>query len=161
MLFVHNLRILNTRERSDIADAVKAQWGIPDVPSVLLLNNRNDVFTISPDIQSVTLQNLHINSLGLYIGEWREGNLRLSMEGSHLLGPLAKKNLIDLTKDQTESWLKGDPLLLERGSAEGFQLVAYPHPITGKRDFLGCGRYRESTLINFVPKARRAKEPIV
>ncbi len=161
---LHNLTVLNAKERSQIMDFLSDHFGIESgLPNILLMNKDNDLFTVAEEIDLFPLENLKINSLGLYLGEWHHGELRMSVEGSQLLGPFASKNLIDLNVEELRSWLTGHDLLFNDHSklASGYQLMAYPHPITKNRDFLSCGRFREDKLLNFIPKARRVKDLII
>ena len=84
----------------------------------------------------------------MYLGELRNGELRLSIEGSQIIGKGSDKNIADI--EDTRAWLRGEDLELV-GDYSGFVIIRH------NKDFLGCGRYKEGKILNFVPKARRLK----
>lgn len=84
----------------------------------------------------------------MYIGEFKKGELRLSIEGSQLIGPHAKKNVVELDRNELRQWLRGEDLIKEV-KEEGYVIMK------SNNDFVGCGRVKEGKILNFVPKARR------
>ena len=74
--------------------------------------------------------------------------LRLSIEGSQIMGPYAKKNVLELSKEASRDWLKGRDLAVET-DCSGFVIVK------SGDDFMGCGKVKDNKLLNFVPKIRR------
>jgi len=93
------------------------------------------------------LTKLRINSLGLYFGKIEKDGLRLSIEGSQLIGNKSKKNVIKLDDNQVKEWMAGE--VLEIKDYKGFVIIKH------KNDFLGCGKAKEDRILNFVPKTRR------
>jgi NOL1/NOP2/fmu family ribosome biogenesis protein len=159
---IHNLHVLNAKEKAEIGEYLFSYYGISSLPSVLLLSKDNNLFTISEKLRDIPIKNMRVNSLGLYLGEWRHRELRLSMEGAQFWGLQATKNILSLSASDARKWLTGENLdVQEEDLPEGFKLVSYLHPKTNKLDFLGCGRLRERVLANYVPKARRVKELII
>ena len=78
----------------------------------------------------------------------KNGELRLSIEGSQLIGKAAKKNVVEISDCQVKKWLFGNDI--EIGTAcEGFVIVR------NKNDFLGTGKIKDGVLLNFIPKTRR------
>ena len=84
----------------------------------------------------------------MYFCEIKNDELRLSIEGTQLIGPTAKKNVVEITKEEMRSWLKGNNLQKET-DCKGFAIIKYGN------DYLGCGKIRKNEIINFVPKTRR------
>ena len=154
---MQQLKILNTRERKDILKTIKSQWGA-DIGAefVFLYSERKEkAYIIIRDIENIELEHLHIDSLGLYFGELmggiegsKEQGIRLSIEGSQIVGPLASKNVIELSDEDAESWIRGQNVFNKAG-AEGWAIIKH------NDDFMGCGRVKEKVVMNFISKARR------
>ncbi len=146
-------KVLNSKEVRAIAELVKQQWGA-DLSELsagcgFLEGKDGDIFLISRDIEKLDLQQLRINSLGLYFGQLRNDELRLSIEGSQLVGKSAAKNVVEIGDEQLRHWLGGNDLEMNLDGSSGYLIIKH------KSDFLGCGKYKEGKILNFVPKARR------
>lgn len=145
---MQNLKILNKKETKVILSTIKKQYGCDfDSDYVFLQNEKNKVFITNKDIDKIDFSKLRVNSMGLYIAEISNG-VRLSIEGSELIGPLAKKNVIWLDEEGMKRWMKGEDLEID-GEYFGFPIVRY------KDNFLGSGRYKEGKVLNYVNKIRR------
>lgn len=157
-------RILNTREIKDILEALNRQWGADSKKKisemVVLLSSKDRIYLLSRDFAKVDDRLLRIDSAGLYFGEIMENReIRLSIEGSQLIGPLSEKNVVELDDGETKLWLSGADLEKDV-NAEGFVILKNRNRETGKYDFLGCGKYKrdeakKGKILNYVPKTRR------
>jgi NOL1/NOP2/fmu family ribosome biogenesis protein len=144
-----NLRALSGRDLKPILKIIQDQWGAEmDFPQAWYQSTKNDLFIVSKDIGKVDVRSLRINSVGLYFGEIKKGLLRLSIEGSQLIGPKATKNIVELDEKELRKWLRGEDLIKQVG-AYGYVIMK------SGNDFVGCGRIKEGKILNFVPKARR------
>jgi len=141
------IKFLSSKELKPIVAFIKTHFGCTFVPEEAWVENEDRLYLISRDLEKIDLSALRINSLGLYVGEWRHEELRLSIEGSQLFGPHAKKNVIELSSHELLAWLRGEDML--KSGEEGFVIVRY------KTDYVGCGKIKEGKLLNFVPKIRR------
>lgn len=157
---IRNFEVLNSKAVKAIAESIRQQWNIEEKPAYGFLQKENDIFLVTQAVDRVNLEQLNINSLGIYFGELRHEQLRLSIEGSQMLGPKAKKNVIALDDGQLLQWLRGDDIPLtdmmtvKRSDNDGSDANAYLI-IKHNNDFFGCGRIKEGKLLNFVPKSRR------
>lgn len=146
-------KVLNSKEVRAIAGMVKQQWGsdLSEFSSScgFLEGKDGDVFLISRDVEKIDLQQLRVNSLGLYFGQIRNDELRLSIEGSQLVGNSATKNIVEIDDEQLRHWLGGNDTEMNIDGGSGYLIIKH------KSDFLGCGKYKEGKILNFVPKARR------
>ena len=89
-----NTRVLNARETNAILDVLKAQWGYHrKLPFALLQSNADRLYGITLDFARVDPKTINIDAAGLYFGELRHGELRLSIEGSQLIGPHSQTNI--------------------------------------------------------------------
>jgi len=148
---MQNLKILNKKEITRILDKIKEQYNIEnlDLNYGFLQNREGKLFIISKDIKKINLEKLRINNLGLYIAKL-DRDLRLTIEGSQLLGKLAKKNVYEINDEQANSWMSGKEINCEK-EFKGFVIIK------NKDDYLGSGRYSNGKIINFIPKERWIK----
>ena len=75
--------------------------------------------------------------------------IRLSIEGSQLVGPKATKNIAEITEQQAKQWLKGEDLEIKDNHYSGFIIIKHDNY------FLGAGKYKENKILNYVGKSRR------
>ena len=145
------LKILNRKKIKEITSVIKKQWGA-DFGSelVFLMNDKGKIFLVNKEVFDLPLEKLKINSIGLYFGELKNNDLRLSIEGSQMIGIKAKKNVVELNNKQAMQWLKGQDIEI-KGNYHGFVILKH------NNDFLGTGKYKPGKVLNFVPKARRFK----
>ena len=148
-----NWKILNSREVKEIAEKIKLQWDADLAAAAesagLLEGTDGDIFLISRDVEKIDLEKLRINSLGLYFGQKRNDELRLSIEGSQLVGKTAGKNVAELDDNEAKAWIQGGKITKELPGCSGFVIIKHG------TDFLGCGKYKEGKILNYFPKARR------
>ena len=145
------LKILNNKEVKGILRLLDNQFGVKGrLDYVFLMNKKNKIYLVTKDVGRIALDNLRIDALGLYFGEVNHGLLRLSMEGSQIIGKRAKKNIINLSKKEAELWSMGCDIDKE-ANVSGFVILKH------KKDFIGCGKYKEGRTFNYVPKERRLR----
>jgi len=148
---MQRLNILNKKEIKRILELIKEQWGVKlSLDVVFLKSNKEKLYIAGKEVFTIDLKKLRVNSLGLYFGELRESTLRLSIEGSQIVGPKATKNVIELTDEELKTWLKGGNIVLRTGNSySNFVIIEH------KNDFFGCGKYSNGKLLNYFPKVRR------
>lgn len=147
---MQNLKILNSREIKELMKKINNQWGFSEkLDYVFLKNNKNKVFIVNKDISKIDFEKLRINSIGLYFCEVSD-KIRLSIEGSQIIGPKSSKNICEIDDEQAKKWIKGENIVVNPPKENsGFQIIK-----KGK-DFLGTGMLKNNEILNFVPKARR------
>ncbi len=145
------MKILNSREIRDIKKLIKKQWDAElKLDYAFLMNDKGKIFIINKELGDIDFSKLHINNLGLYFGEFKVSELRLSIEGSQMVGIFAKKNIVDIDDKNLEVWMKGEDIEIKTDNVRGFVIIK------NNKDFLGCGKYKEGKVLNYVPKERRA-----
>ncbi len=145
------LNILNKKAVKEILALIKSQWNAEvDLDYAFLQDKDNKIFLINKDFAQIPLEKLRINKIGLYFGQVLNNELRLSIEGSQLIGPKAKTNILELTQKQTRDWLRGEDLATDQ-EAKGFVLIKH------NNDFFGTGKIKNNIVLNFVPKGRRIR----
>lgn len=148
---MQDLKILNKKEIKKILLLIKQQWDCTvDLDYAFLKNKKNRLFVINKEISRIELEKLRINSLGLYFGEINTGKLRLSIEGSQIIGTNAKKNVLELNDKEIKEWLRGNDLDKET-NLNGFIIIK------NNNDFFGCGKVVGKKILNYVPKTRRVR----
>ena len=146
-----NLKILNKKAVKHILSFIKKQWNAKvDLNYGFLQDKENKIYIVTKDISKIPIEKLRINKIGLYLGQILNNELRLSIEGSQLIGPKAKKNILEITEKQAQKWLRGEDLSTKE-KLKGFLLIK------NKNDFLGTGKLKSGIVLNFVPKGRRIK----
>ena len=146
---MHQLKILNSKEIKEIYKLIEGQWGAKTkLGYAFLKNNKNRIFIVNKDISKIDLSKLRINSIGMYFCEIDDKGIRLSIEGSQIVGPKAAKNIIEISEEQSKQWFKGEDLE-SKGNYSGFVILKQDN------DFLGTGKYRDGKILNYVNKGRR------
>ncbi|MBN2112037.1 hypothetical protein JW707_02955 [Candidatus Woesearchaeota archaeon] len=146
---MQNLKILNKKEIKKILGAIESQWGFrEELDYAFLETEKGKVYLANKEIFSIDLSKLKINSLGIYFAEIKSG-IRLSIEGSQIIGPKATKNIVELNDEEAKQWMAGLDLD-KQTECKDFVIIKY------KDDFLGTGKQtKEGKVLNFVPKVRR------
>jgi NOL1/NOP2/fmu family ribosome biogenesis protein len=155
---ISNLRILNSRETKHILEKLYEQYGYTYDKTaqeyVFLMNKDNRIYIISRNVEILPYHEMKIDSIGMYLGEMYKESIRLSIEGSQMIGPESTKNVIELDKDQMIEWIKGSDIEHEDTGKE-FVITKYTDRNTNKTDYLGAGKYKDGKIMNYVSKSRR------
>ena len=144
------LKFLNSKEVKEIFELIEEQWGAKlKLDYTFARNNKHRVFIINKDISKIDFSKLRINSVGMYFCDL-ENEIRLSIEGSQIIGPKATKNIVEINESQVKQWLKGEDLKIEdKNDYSGFLILK------NGNDFLGTGKFKENKILNYVSKSRR------
>lgn len=143
-------KFLNKKEIRQICSRLEEQWGFTEeLPYVFFKNNKNKLSIMTKELRSVDITKLRVNSFGLYFCEIMDsGDVRLSIEGSQIIGPKAAKNVVEVDIDTAKRWMYGQDID-GQFNASGFVIVKY------RNYYIGCGRCKDSKISNHVPKNRR------
>ena len=148
------LKILNESEKREIERELEEQFGIKNIPGLILRRGEERLFLFSGSFDKKEIKNLEkivpVERIGVYFAKHMDGKVKLSIEGTHALKNQIKKNIFELEENQIENWMKGQELLVKTGK-RGFLVMKY------KNDFLGTGKASEEKIGNFIPKSRRLK----
>ena len=144
------LKILNNKEIKEIYQLIEKQWSAKiKLDYGFLKNNKNRVFMVSKDIAKIDTSKLRLNSVGMYFCEIDEKGIRLSIEGSQIVGEHAGKNIVELNEEEARNWFKGENLDKECKDCNGFVILK------NKKDAIGTGKYSNGKILNYVSKSRR------
>ena len=146
-------KILNRKESLRLLERIKEQFGIEELKlDYGFIQNKDKIYLISKDLAKINYKELRINDIGLYFCNLEKNGIRMTIEGSQLIGKNATKNVVEISDEELRYWFNGENLV--RKDVSGFVLIK------NKNDFLGCGYAKEGIIINYIPKERRAKELI-
>lgn len=145
-------KILNTREIKKLIKQIEEEYKAEhlNLDYIFLKNNEKKIFILSKDFKNLDTTKLHMNNLGLYLGKMETDGIRLSIEGSQLIGRNSGK-IVDLTKEETEKWVRGEDIKKDL-EKEWYFLVRHDN------DFYGTTKIKNNLLKNFIPKHRRIKK---
>lgn len=145
--------VLTSKDLKVLFRQLTDQYGAipPNLKDYAFIKNKDKVYLITRDIDRVPLDNIRVNSIGLYILEEKNTQIRLSIEGAQLFGPHATKNVHELNKEQLRQWFKGEDITVNE-EYTGFVILKHGN------DYVGSGKYKDGLIFNFVPKARRLQE---
>lgn len=96
---MQKLKILNNKEIKGILKLLDNQFGFKEkFDYVFLMSSKNKIYLVNKNIGEIDIEKLRIDAIGLYFGELNHGELRLSIEGSQIIGKKASKNIVELDK---------------------------------------------------------------
>jgi NOL1/NOP2/fmu family ribosome biogenesis protein len=160
------VNFLNAKEAREIAKQINEQWDAGFVFEDFVVRSTKDkIYIINRDLEKIDFRNYNIEQFGLYIAHINDRNeVRLSIEGSQLIGPKAKKNIIDIG-NLGKVWMAGQDIPFKT-DCTGIVIIK------SGDDYLGSGKVMikevsvfdaegnpkkemQQMILNFVPKTRR------
>lgn len=143
------LKLFSNKEKKLLLKQLREQFDFSGkLDYSFFINQDKKIFIFNRDAE-IDFSKIRVNSLGFYFANI-ENSIRLTIEGSQLIGPCSKKNILDVDEFQLQDWIHGNDIETDK-KFEGFVLIK------NKNDFYGTGKYKEGKVINFVPKERRLK----
>ena len=144
----YNMDILPKKEVKKVLRQLNKQFGFKDeLDYIFVKSKKGRIFIVNKEFSEVDFEN--VNTVGLYVIKYEKDGLRLSIDGSQIIGPKDTKNVLVL--DYCEDWLKGKDLVVDT-KLKGYVILKF------KDDFIGCGKIVKRRLINYIPKTRRILE---
>ncbi len=155
---MQKINVLNSKEIKRLRERVDRDFGYFLEEDYAFLRNEGDnIFVVSKDITRLDLNHLIIDKMGLYFAEARDEQVRLSKEGAQLLALEAKKkgktlkNTVSLTEAEVKDYFLGKYIEKSCGEQSKSVLLLY------KDQVLGCAKYKDGKIINFLPKIHRGE----
>ena len=143
-------KYLSKKEVKQFLNKIKQQYKIKELNlDYVFLKNKDKILAISKDISKIDFTKLNINTIGIYFADV-ENKLRLTIEGSQIIGPLAKDNILEINEKQMKDYFNGKDLIINK-EFKDFVILKYDDK------FLGTGKYENGKIVNFFPKERRVK----
>ncbi len=142
-----NFKLLNRKDIKNLNKQLIEQFGseFKFKEYAVFKTPKNRIYIVNKEFDLIDYSKLKINNIGLYFMTIEKDGLRLSIDGSQIF--MAKKNIIELDKNDFENWMSGKDLELEH--SRGYVILKY-----GK-NVLGCGKSLGEKILNYVPKERR------
>ncbi len=154
----NELKILPQKERIKILKKLKFQFGIEEIPGTLIKKGKEKIFLYTGKLKKEELYLLDkttfVEAVGIYLAKEEGENVRLSIEGSQILKDQMTKNIIELTKEESQTWMMGHEVRIKSGF-KGLVAMKY------ENDMLGTGKASEEKITNFIPKSRRLKDKTI
>lgn len=157
---------LNSKARKVFYQKIEEYFGTPKdfkLDGILFKNYKNKHYILDNKYAEVAEAGFNSRVLGLYIAEINEyGEIRLSIEGSQLIGPVATKHLLELSEAKKERFIRGEDLDIEEEIEEldlknQFYIVYFTDKYD-KKNYLGTAKVKNGKLFNYTPKARRVRD---
>ncbi len=138
--------MLNAKESRKIINGVKENYGIKEIALDYIFVRVNDkLFLASNDFKQLSTERIH--NFGLFFARIVDGGLKLSIEGSQLVGSYATKNVAELEIENIKKWIAGYDVPVD--CEDSFVIIKH------NNDFFGCGKVKENLLMNSIPRERR------
>lgn len=142
------LELFNSKQTRKIIGLIEKQYGCKLKLDYAFLRSSDDkIFIVNKKIREIDLSNLKINSIGYNFGQIHRGEIRLSVEGSQLVGPRAKKNVCEVSREQMLKWLRGEDIDVG-GNHSGFVIIKH------EKDFFASGKFKQGKVLNYLSKSR-------
>ena len=142
--------ILDKKEHARIVSLLNEQFGFSSLGDFILIRSGKErLWLTNRDVLETDFSRMRVETIGLYFGTTEKDGIRLSIEGSQIVGKQASRNVIDIDEKQLFMWLRGFDLDIPCES----DYVLLRH----KNDFVGCGKRKSGGILNFIPKDRRIK----
>ena len=151
----NELKIFSEKEKQEIVQRLNEQFGVEKISGILLRRGAERIFLFNGSMNAKQIKKLEesvpIERVGVYFAKFYDEEIRLSIEGVHMLNYQIKNNIFELDEEQAEQWMKGHELNI-KSEKKGILAMKY------KDDFLGCGKASAEKIGNFIPKSRRLRE---
>jgi len=145
------IKFLNSRDAKVIVKKLNEQFDADfKFEDFVAKSTKDKFYIISRDLEKIDFKKYNIEQYGMYFchENFKNKEIRLSIEGAQIIGPKAKKNVVDIDKGITKLWIAGQDIPYP-GKEEGIVIVR------SGDDYIGCGKVKEGKILNLVPKSRR------
>ena len=162
------IQILDKTKKKKLISGLE-EFGINKIQELLIRTGKERIRAYSGNLSKEEIMDLWrilpIEGIGLYIAKEiidKDGKkeIRLSIDGLHLLKDQIKNNIITLNEKQEKEWFKSNKIDFERQSKlKGFVAVKS----SDEKDFIGFGKISQDqkNLFGFLPKERRRKTMVL
>lgn len=143
--------VLTEEEKKKVEELLANQYGITEALTnyVAIASGENRIRITRKEVLEFSWKLKRVVNIGLYVAKLVENEVTLSIEGTQLFSSLIKKNIINLTMDEAEKWMRGEAIKIENVPISRY-IVAKFNDI-----FLGTGRVGKDGLIYpQIPKNR-------
>ncbi len=148
--------ILNSKDRKHIKQFLEEEFGVKELPEKVLfcLNKKEKVYITNREVFDIDHDIFRVNAFGNYFGTFMPDGFRLSIEGAQFIGPKAKKNILELIREERDAWMKGENIPTTFKPEGEYSYVLMKH----RNDFYGVGKIKNGEVINYVSRSRKVKK---
>ena len=147
------INILNTKEKHKIVERLNEQFGISELPFMLIQAGKERLRgffgSLSPNELKRLSENVRVEVVGSYLMTEESDGFRFSFDSLFVFKDKIKKNLVEISDDNAEKWLAGQDIDVEHENA---WVV-----LKNKEDLIGCGKVKDGRVKSYVPKERRVR----
>ena len=152
------MEIIYNTEKKEIIKKL-SYYGITKIPFLLMRFGREKIRGYSGGLSIEEIHEISkkigADMIGLYLFNEYDDEIRLSIDGIHILKEQITKNILELNEEETKKWFKGEDIFFKdkwTKEKKGFKILK------NGEDFIGCGKLVDNRLINYLPKERRIKD---
>lgn len=143
------MKPLNAKERKLVHEQLIQQYGYTGIfDYIVFTTEERKYYVATRNVEQFLNKNMRIERLGMYFGQDEHNELRLSIEGSQMIGPQATHHVLELTTPQRDEWMLGKDIILNESIDHDFYIIRHGD------DYMGSGKVKHGVLLNFVPKER-------
>jgi len=152
-----NLSFIKSNRKREIVEKLKEIYGISNLPYLLIESGKEKIRAFSGSLSKEEIIEIgkiaNIEIIGLYLlRQEGENDLRLSFDAPLILKEQISKNIIEITDEQFQLWIKGNDIEFDKEITKGNVVLKY------QSHFVGCGKSNGLKVFNYVPKDRRLKK---
>ena len=160
-------KILNSKSRKLILSMLEERFAFnkETLQDYVFIQSGDRIYITNRELELLPLKDLRIDNIGLYLAsiepKFNHAKIRLSIEGSQIVGKTAKKNVLSINREDMKSWILGKDIQVENvdynsNCEPGFIILKFHDNFD---HFLGCGLMtNEGVVKNYIPKERRLKK---
>jgi NOL1/NOP2/fmu family ribosome biogenesis protein len=147
------MKLITSQEKKKIVEQLNKQYGINEIPFQLIRFGEEKLRIFSGNLTKEQLmafdKELRIENCGLYFAKKEIEGIRLTFDGIQIFKNQILKNILELTEQQANDWLRGNEIQIK--AEKGFKILKY------NNEFIGCGKSTGIKITNYMPKERRIK----
>src|SRR4030043_362405 len=104
------IKIFNQKEKQEIQKALEKEFGIKNIPGELIKKGEEKIFLFQGNLSPKQIKEMEeiafIERIGVYFAKNQGGEIRLSIEGTHLLKEQIKENIFEMNEEEEQEWIK-------------------------------------------------------
>lgn len=154
----NELIVLNSKDRKLILKDLHEFFGVEELPEAIFFcfNKKEKVYLATREVFEHSQEDTRVNTFGMYFGTIMKDGFRPSLEGLHLLKKDISKNIIEIDKESFKEWIMGNDLEVKNVEDKNTYLI-----VSYNNDFVGVGKLKGHSLLNYVPKSRKLQKVIL
>jgi len=151
------IELLTNAKKKKITELLNEEYGIEKLRHLFIQTGKGKIRIFSGSLSKEEInelaKNVHIDTIGARLCNIENDEIRLNFDILNIpeLKSQINKNIIKITNEQVQKWLKGDNIEMVTDLGGKYIIVQ------NKGDFIGVARNNKTFIQNYVPKERRVK----